>query len=174
MAEISALSSNSLCMSLSIKILDEYKKLKENSVSKEKYEKDMAVLKEKNEMYLKAITEGSKVDLPNSDSKSLQETIADLSKFKGTNLEYWQKTNAAIDKILKEVPEQEIIRVTGSEGLDELIKVNEGMKKMVEDAHGDPDYFRTLYGNRVKDSATRISSEIEKAGNLFSYLEKKN
>lgn len=154
-------------------ILKAYKELEANSVPREKYEKDVAALKEKNDIYLKAITEGDKVDTPSDDGKSLNEAISDISNFKGTNLDYWQKMTATVDKMLGELPEQEIVKVTGSEGLDELIKVNEGMKKMVKDANGDPDYFRTLYKNRVKDDAPRISAEIEKAGGLFSYFEQK-
>ena len=152
-------------------LLKEYKKLQESTVSKEKYEKDIQALKEKNELYLKAITEGEKVELSDDNSGSIQDAIADLSDFKGTNLEYWQKMTKAVDSTLKSLPENEITKMVGSEGLDEIIKVNESMKKMVEDANGDPDYFRTLYRNRVQDSAPRISSEIEKAGGIANYLD---
>ena len=152
-------------------LLKEYKKLQESTVSKEKYEKDIQALKEKNEMYLRAITEGEKVELSDDNSGSIQDAIADLSDFKGTNLEYWQKMTKAVDSTLKSLPENEITKMVGSEGLDEIIKVNESMKKMVEDANGDPDYFRTLYRNRVQDSAPRISSEIEKAGGIANYLD---
>lgn len=154
-------------------LLEAYKKLQENSVSKEKYEKDIAELKEKNNIYLQAITEGNSVDIPADDSGSIQDAISDLSKFKGTNLDYWNKTTKAIDKILKEVPEEEIIKITGTEGLEELIKVNEGMKKMVKDSDGSADMFRTLYSQRVNDSAPRISTEINKAGSLVNYLQNK-
>ena len=74
-------------------LLKEYQKLKDNTVSKEKYEKDIKALEEKNALYLKAITDGEKVDVPSEeDSGSVIDTIADLSKFRGTNLEYWKKT----------------------------------------------------------------------------------
>jgi len=153
-------------------LLDEYKKLQENSVSKEKYEKDIKELKDKNALYLKAITEGQKVDMPNDNQTSLEDKINELSKFKGTNLEYWEKMTSAIDDVLKKTPEAEITKITGVDGLEELIKVNEGMKQMVADADGDPDYFRTLYSKRVTDSTPRISAEIEKAGNVYNYLAK--
>lgn len=154
-------------------LLNEYEKLKANSVSKEKYEADLKELKDKNALYLKAITEGGKVDIPaDKDSGSVVDAIADISKFKGTNLEYWAKLTPAIDKMLKSLPEEEITKVAGVEGLEEIIKVNEGMKKLVEEANGDPDYFRTLYNNKVKDSAPRISNEIDKAGGLVNYLQK--
>ena len=152
-------------------LLQEYKKLQENTVSKEKYEHDIAELKEKNKLYLNAITEGKQVDVPEENQGSLEDDIKQLSKFKGTNLQYWEKTTSAIDKMLKGVPEAEITKVTGADGLEELIKVNEGMKQMVKDAGGDPDYFRTLYKQRVKDDAPRISAEIEKAGGLYNYLQ---
>lgn len=155
-------------------LLSEYKKLQENSVSKEKYEKDIQALKEKNNLYLKAITEGSKIETEEtSDSKSLQDMINGLSKFKGTNLDYWKEMTATIDKVLKEEKEEEIIKITGSDGLEEIIKVNEGMKKMIEDSNGDADYFRNLYKARVQDSAPKISSEIERAGSLVDYLKTK-
>lgn len=151
-------------------LLKEYKKLQENSVSKEKYDADMKELRDKNELYLKAITEGGKVDTPRDDSGSIEDAISNMSKFKGTNLDYWKEMTSAIDKTLKAIPEKDIINSIGSDGLDEILKVNEGMKQMVEDANGDPDYFRVLYKNRIQDSAPRISSQIEKAGSLATYL----
>lgn len=155
-------------------ILSEFQRYKENSVSKEKYEKDVSELKEKNKMLLDAVVNGKAVETEESDKTSLEDKIKDLSMFKGTNLDYWRKTTSAIDDVLKSVPEAEITKITGADGLEELIKVNEGMKQMVKDAGGDPDYFRTLYKNRVQDSAPRISAEIEKAGGLFNYLAIKN
>lgn len=153
-------------------LLDEYNKLKDSTVSKEKYEHDIKELKDKNDLYLKAITEGGKVDTPVDNSGSIQDAIADISKFKGTNLEYWQKMTVATDKAIKSLPQQEIEKLIGSDGFEEVIKVNEGMKQMVEDANGDPDYFRTLYRQRVQDSAPRISTEIEKAGGIVNYFNK--
>lgn len=154
-------------------ILKEYQKLKENSVSKEQYERDIKELKDKNELYLKAITEGGEVDAPRDDSGSVTDTISELSKFKGTNLDYWKKTTKAIDQTIKTLGNEEISKVIGADGLDELIEVNEGMKQMVKDSHDDPDYFRTLYNRYVKDDAPRISSEIERAGGLVNYFNKK-
>ena len=153
-------------------LLDEYKKLQESTVSKEKYEKDIKELKEKNKLYLDAITNGKSVEVESDNKMSLEEKIKELSKFKGTNLQYWEKATSAIDDVLKQTPEAEITKVTGPEGLEELIKVNEGMKQMVADANGDPDYFRTLYKQRVQDSSPRISAEIEKAGGVYNYLAK--
>ena len=153
-------------------LLKAYKNLEANSVPKEKYEKEMAALKEKNDLYLKAITEGEKINSSPANEISLEDKIKELSTFKGTNLEYWEKVTSAIDDVLKKTPEAEVTKVTGVEGLEELIKVNEGMKQMVADADGDPDYFRTLYKQRVQDSAPRISAEIEKAGNVYNYLSK--
>lgn len=152
-------------------LLDEYKKLKENSVSKEQYERDVNELKEKNKLYLQAITEGKEVETQEAETKtSLEDDIKELSRFKGTNLNYWEKTTSAIDRVLKEMPEAEITKITGADGLEELIKVNEGMKKMVKDSNGDCDYFRTLYKQRVQDSSPRISAEIEKAGSVANYI----
>lgn len=153
-------------------LLKEYKKLQENSVSREKYEADIKALEEKNKIYLKAITEGGKVDTSREDSGSVVDTISELSKFKGTNLDYWKKTTKAIDQTMKALGQEAIAKTIGADGLEELIEVNEGMKQMVEDAQDDPDYFRTLYKKRVEDSAPRISAEIEKAGGLVNYLEK--
>ena len=155
-------------------LLKEYKKLQENSVSKEKYEADTKALKEKADLYLRAITEGEKVDVDSDkDSGSIKDTIADLSKFKGTNLDYWKKTTKAIDQTIKALGSEAIAKTIGSDGLEELIEVGENMKKMVEDSKDDPDYFRTLYKARVQDSAPRISSDIEKSGGLVDYFTKK-
>lgn len=152
-------------------LLKEYKKLQASSVPKEQYEKDIAELKEKNALYLKAITEGEAVSTPTEDSDNIQDIIADISEFKGTNLEYWQKMNKAIDKTLKTLPEDEIVKTIGSDGLEELIEVNEGMRKMVEDSNGDSDMFRILYKDRVKESSPKLASEIEKKGGLYGYFE---
>ena len=156
-------------------LLQEYKKLQENTVSKEKYEADIKALKEKNELYLKAITEGDKVDVPSDkDSGSVVDTISELSKFKGTNLDYWKKTTKAIDQTIKALGNEEVTKAIGSDGLEELIEVGEAMKSMVSDAKDDPDYFRTLYKLRVKDSAPQISAQIEKSGGLVGYFDKQN
>ena len=152
-------------------ILKAYKELQKTTVSKEKYDADIKALKEKNDIYLKAITEGTEVDVSSEvNSNNIKDVISDISKFKGTNLEYWDKMTKAIDLTLKTLPEEDIIQITGSDGFEELIKVNEGMRKMVKDANGDANYFRTLYKERVADSAPRISSEIEKEGSLINYL----
>ena len=155
-------------------LLKEYKRLQENTVSKEKYEADIKALKEKNDIYLKAITEGGKVDAPRDDSGSVVDTISDLSKFKGTNLDYWKKTTKAIDQTIKALGNEAIAKSIGTDGLEELIEVNEGMKQMVEDSQDDPDYFRTLFRARVQDSAPRISADIERSGGLVDYFAKKN
>lgn len=156
-------------------LLQEYKKLQENTVSREKYEADIKALKEKNELYLKAITEGDKVDVPSDkDSGSVVDTISELSKFKGTNLDYWKKTTKAIDQTIKALGNEEVTKAIGSDGLEELIEVGEAMKSMVSDAKDDPDYFRTLYKLRVKDSAPQISAQIEKSGGLVGYFDKQN
>lgn len=152
-------------------LLKAYQTLQQNTVSKEKYEKDIADLKSKNEMYLQAITEGKDVDIPSENCDNVNDIIADISNFKGTNLEYWQKMTKAIDQVLKVLPEEEITTITGPEGLDEIVKVNESMKKMVKDSDGNPDLFRTIYGQRVADSAPKISAAINSAGSLVNYLQ---
>lgn len=154
-------------------LLKEYKKLQDSTVSKEKYEADIKALKEKNDLYLKAITEGEKVDVPSEeDSGSVQDAIAELTKFKGTNLDYWDKTTKAIDKTIKALGNEAITKTIGSDGLEELIEVKEVMRQMVDDSQGDPDYFRTLYKTRIKDSAPNISAAIEKSGGLVDYFKK--
>lgn len=154
-------------------ILGEYQKLKENSVPIDKYNRDIEALKEKNQLYLKAITEGARVSTDNEEDISLNERIKNLSKFKGNNLEYWTETTKAIDQLFRQMKEEDISAITGQDGLDELLEVRDGMRRMVEDADGDPDYFIKLYKQRVKDSAPRISAEIEKAGGLVNYLQSK-
>ena len=153
-------------------LLKEYQKLQENSVSKEKYEADLKAANDKANLYLKAITEGSEVDVPREDSGSVTDTISELSKFKGTNLDYWKKTTKAIDQTIKALGSEAATKMIGSDGLEELIEVGEVMKQMVKDSNDDPDYFRTLYKARVQDSAPRISAEIEKAGGVVDYLQK--
>lgn len=152
-------------------LLKAYKNLEANSVSKEVYDKKVKELEDKNKLYLKAITEGERVEVDNAkDDVSLEDRIKELSKFKGTNLEFWKEMTSAIDSMLTSMPESEIVKITGSEGLEEMIKVNEGMKAMVKDSNGNPDMFRTLYKDRVMESSPRIGSEIEKNGGLTNYL----
>lgn len=154
-------------------LLKEYKKLQDNTVPKEKYDADIKALKEKNDLYLKAITEGEKVDVPSDgDSGSVQDAIAELTKFKGTNLAYWDKTTKAIDQTIKALGNEAIAKTIGSDGLEELVEVKEVMRQMVDDSQGDPDYFRTLYKARIKDSAPNISAAIEKSGSLVDYFKK--
>ena len=148
--------------------------MQNNTVSKEKYEADIKALKEKNDLYLKAITEGEKVDVPSEDSGSILDTISDLSNFKGTNLDYWKKTTKAIDQTLSALGHESIAKSIGNDGLEELIEVNQIMKQMVDDSKDDPDYFRTLFKARVQDSAPRISADIEKSGGLVDYFTNKN
>lgn len=155
-------------------LLSEYRKLQENSVSKEKYEADIKALKEKNDLYLKAITEGGKVDTPSEDSGSVVDTIAKLSKFKGTNLDYWKLTTKAIDQTFKALGNEAIAKTIGADGLEDLVDIKEKMSQLIEDSQDDPDHFRTLYKARVQDSAPRISADIEKSGGLVGYLEKQN
>lgn len=156
-------------------ILKEYKKLQDNSISKEKYEKDLKELKDKNELYLKAITEGASINADSeNDDFDLHKGISDISKFKGTNLEYWKHMTKISDNLLKTLPESEITKIAGADGIEEIVKVNTIMKQMVNDSNGDADYFRTLYKQRVNDSTPRISADIEKEGGLINYLQKNN
>ena len=154
-------------------LLKEYQKLQENSVSKEKYEADLKAANDKANLYLKAITEGSEVDVPHEDSGSVIDTISELSKFKGTNLDYWKKMTKAIDQSIQALGEEELVKSFGADGVEKMINTNEGMKQMVKDSNDNPDYFRTLYKARVKDDAPRISAEIEKAGGLVNYFNNK-
>lgn len=154
-------------------LLKEYKKLQENTVSKEKYEADIKALKEKNDLYLKAITEGEKVDVPSEeDSDNVYDIISKISKFKGTNLDYWKLVTKAIDPTIKALGGEAVTKAIGTDGLEEILKVKEGMREMVANSQDDPDYFRTLYKARVKDSAPNISAAIEKSGGLVDYFKK--
>ena len=103
----------------------------------------------------------------------MDERIERLSRFRGTNLDYWNETTKAIDQLFQKMSEEEINSVTGQDGLDELLEVRNVMRQMVDDANGDPDYFIKLYKQRVKDSAPKISADIEKAGGLVNYLQNK-
>lgn len=154
-------------------LLQAYKNLQETSVSKDVYEKKVAELEEKNKIYLDAITQGNKIDVETGDF-NLTSEIEKMSGFKGTNLEYWKKMNPIIDHIIKEVPESEIVNIAGAEGLDEMIKTNEYMKAMVDQSNDNPDMFNTLFRQKVLDSNTRMSSQIEKQGGLYAYFESQN
>ena len=151
-------------------LLSEYQKLQQNSISKDEHDKVVKELKDKNQLYLKAITEGGKVNLEDEDY-DLPKAINELQHFKGTNLEYWNKTTKAIDSLLKTVPEQEIVKITGTSGLDEILRVNQGGKALVEESSGDPDAFRAVYNKRVQESAPQIASYINKEGSVANFLQ---
>lgn len=153
-------------------LLEEFKKYKENSVSKEKYEKDLKAQKERADLYLDAIVNGKEVDTSSNDNVSLEEKVREISKFKGTNLDFWTKMTSAVDTLLNEMPQQEILKITGEDGLEELIKVNEGMKQMVKDSNKNPDAFLTYYNTRVAEGSQRMGNAIESAGGIYNYLSK--
>lgn len=155
-----------------IDLLEKYQELKESSISKEQYEKDIKELKEKNNLYLNAIISGKKNDIP-EDNIPLDKQIEDLTNFRGTNLEYWEKTTTAIDKMLKSYPKKEIAKTIKRSGLDELIKVNEGMKYIISKSDGNSDQFINNYNNLVEESSEIIASEINEAGSLVNYLANK-
>lgn len=155
-------------------LLKAYKDLEKSTVSREQHDKIVNELKEKNKIYLDAIVNGEKIEVEEEKNKvSIEDRVKSLSKFKGTNLDYWTEMTSAIDSMLQKMPESEIVKITGAEGLEEMIKVNEGMKQMVRDSNGNPDMFRTLYKDRVIDSAPRISAEIERSGSVSNYLANK-
>lgn len=152
-------------------LLKAYQELQAGSISREEHERIVKDLKSKNKLYLDAILEGrKKVDTGEEPAKTLEEIAKGLSEFKGTNLDFWAQTVEAIDTVMRDVPEQDIVQITGSDGFDELLKIRSVMGKMVEDANGSSDYFRTLYKARIVDSAPRISSDIEQAGGLVNYI----
>ena len=156
-------------------LLKEYQKLKDSTVSKEKYEKDIKALEEKNALYLKAITDGEKVDVPSEeDSDNVYDIISKISKFKGTNLDYWKLVTKAIDPTIKALGSEVVTKAIGTDGLEEILEVKEGMREMVANSQDDPDYFRTLYKARIKDSAPNISAAIEKSGGLVDYFKKQS
>lgn len=131
-----------------IKLKKENDELKENF---EKLQKDYS--KDKKNYFDKVINNGTLTDnQPKFTSQDIQNMVNDISKGDLSNLEFWQ-TALKLSDAWKENYGKNLFNKSGKRE-DEIIanRVEETMRKMVQESNGNPDSFRILYNSWVEDS----------------------
>lgn len=145
--------------------IDEIKKLKSNSVSKEEYG---ALLEERNKL-VKALVDGDEVDLSNDEDSDTEANVLDdeisnlrkdlLNEDSGlSNLEYWTKALALRDKLIEKDGEEADPFLPNSSQVDvteqdkqAVERVVSTVKDCIETANGDEAAFVALMTARIKD-----------------------
>ena len=143
--------------------IKEIKNLKDNSVSKEDYEK---MVDERNKL-IKALVDGDEIDLPDSnkgDNPDLDKEIDSLRKELLTeetglsNLDYWTKTLSLREKIIERdgedadpfLPNSSQVDVTEQDKAA-VERVVSCVKDCIDTAEGDDAAFVALMTARIKD-----------------------
>lgn len=143
--------------------IDEIKKLKNNSVSKDEYN---AILEERNKL-VKALVDGDEVDLPNNGSGAAEDLDKEISNLRKellneesglSNLDYWTKALALRDKLIERdgddadpfLPNSSQVDVTETdrEAVDKVVSC---VKDCIEKAEGDDAAFVGMLTSRIKD-----------------------
>lgn len=134
--------------------LDEIKELKNNSVSKQQYDK----LLEENRNLLKSLVEGSTQEAP-AEEKPSRDIKDILTDFNGdsTNLDHIKAVLELHDKNLEKgindfVPQGYQIAPT-DEDIEDAKKVEDFLRDLVKVADGNPAVFNNEYQRRVIDIA---------------------
>lgn len=136
--------------------IDTIKKMKENSVSKEKYQK----LESENAKLLEAIMEGKEIDNP-AKSADEGESIEDLRKellnedSNLTDLQYCEKMLQLRDMIIEQGGEDPMLPNNGkvtAEDIDGVEKVVAAMKDAIELADGSSEVFKAKLMSMTVDN----------------------
>ena len=134
-------------------LLAEYKNLKENSVSKEEYQKQV----EKNKLLMRQIingggTKGESEDTVNVEElkKKIFENPEDM-----TDLDFWKNTLALRKERLKEgvdifLPKGKKTRYSSSDK-ESANHVAEVIEQLIEDSEGSPQVFKALLNNAIEN-----------------------
>ncbi len=141
--------------------IEQIKKLKDNTVSKEEYQK---LANERDEL-LQAYIEGKEIDinLPEKDDDS-DKSIDELRKSiltessDLTNLEFWEKSLELRDAIIERdgedadpfLPKSSQYAVS-QDDRDSVERVVSTVKDCIEKAEGNPDTFRALLNSKIMD-----------------------
>lgn len=135
------------------KYLDEIKKLKDSTVSKEKYEK----LMEENRNLLNTIVQGREEEEPEEDPVDLEALRKDLFSGKEmTNLDYCRKALALRNETLKQTGKDIFVGqghalTPTAEAYESAQRVADVMAECIEDCDGDPDVFTARLMARTND-----------------------
>lgn len=136
-----------------LNLLDEMKKLKENSVSKEEYEKERA----KNKELMKRLVEGGGQEAKTDETIDLDKIREDLFKNNAEGLskrEFWQKVLTLRHERLKNegvdifLPKGRKTRYTRLD-IESADKVDETISQMIEDSEDNPALFDVLFNEAL-------------------------
>ena len=142
--------------------IDEIKKLKENTVSKEDFEKLEA---ERNEL-LKAYIDGKDIDidLPGENNTDSDKTIEELRKSllredsDMTNLDFWKKSLKLREEIIERdgedadpfLPHSSQYAVS-QDDKNSVARVVSAVEDCIEKSEGNPETFRALLNSMIMD-----------------------
>lgn len=136
-----------------LNLLDEIKKLKENSVSKEEYEKERA----KNKELMRRLVEGGGQDVKTDDTVDLNKIREDLFKNNAEGLskrEFWQKVLTLRHERLKNegvdifLPKGRKTRYTRLD-IESANRLDETISQMIEDSEENPALFDVMFNEAL-------------------------
>lgn len=136
-----------------LNLLDEMKKLKENSVSKEEYEKERA----KNKELMRRLVEGGGQDVKTDDTVDLNKIREDLFTNNAEGLskrEFWQRVLTLRHERLKNegvdifLPKGRKTRYTRLD-IESANRLDETISQMIEDSEDNPALFDVLFNEAL-------------------------
>lgn len=136
-----------------LNLLDEMKKIKENSVSKEEYEKERA----KNKELMKRLVEGGGQEDKTDETIDLDKIREDLFKNNAEGLskrEFWKRVLTLRHERLKNegvdifLPKGRKTRYTRLD-IESADKVDETISQMIEDSEDNPALFDVLFNEAL-------------------------
>lgn len=134
--------------------IEAIKKMKENSVPKEKYE----ALKNENKALIEAMVDGKEIQIEGEvEKKSIEELRKNFFKEDQTNLEVAQNTLALREAIMEQggqdpfLPFGATAQITQAD-IDGAEKTAEYLAHCIEVADGNPDVFNTEFQRGLKDA----------------------
>lgn len=136
-----------------LNLLDEMKKLKENTVSKEEYEKERA----KNKELMRRLVEGGGQDVKIEDTVDLDKIREDLFTNNAEGLskrEFWQKVLTLRHERLKNegvdifLPKGRKTRYTRLD-IESANRLDETITQMIEDSEDNPALFDVLFNEAL-------------------------
>lgn len=136
-----------------LNLLDEMKKLKENTVSKEEYEKERA----KNKELMRRLVEGGGQDIKTDDTVDLNKIREDLFKNNAEGLskrEFWQRVLTLRHERLKNegvdifLPKGRKTRYTRLD-IESANRLDETITQMIEDSEDNPALFDVLFNEAL-------------------------
>lgn len=137
-----------------IKMADKVKKAKENSVSKEEYDK-MVAAKERLEGY---ILEGKELEkkADETQKKDIATLTKELKEPELTNLEYISKALELRKCVIEKEGRDPF--ASSSEDSAKAQKVADTLGSWIEESRGDPAIFNAILESRVKDDPTVVAA----------------